>query len=357
MRASPLTIITTRLPPQICGVGTFSWLLDHHWPGDRSQHRFLVVDSGRTVESRSDVIEFGFDWRALARALNEAGAADVLLQYAGRAYQPYGCPRGMARVLEQWKSKFPAGRLTIFFHELPARLPLLSRHHWINLCSRGVARRLARIADLMITNTAEHVKILQEMSGRDDVQLVPVPTNVEPIAKQSSRLKTEFVIFGLPYGRWRTLEMFDSEIREWSARNLLTKLHLIGPQDDKFDSRSETLIRSYPNPNLVVRYGELSPEKISELLSTAEFALTTVEKSTWSKSGTLMAFLSHGCAVVSKNKSTVEPLVWNVMPQEIPDIGSSELRARTDAARRWYETNAAWDVLARKISDWIAKVP
>jgi hypothetical protein len=66
-----------------------------------------------------------------------------------------------------------------------------------------------------------------------------------------------------------------------------------------------------------------------------------------------MAFLSHGCAVVSKTKSTVEPLVWSVMPEEVAGITPVELQSRTDAARKWHETNAAWNVLARKISGWI----
>ena len=96
MQSRPLTIITTRLPPQICGVGTFSWLLDRHWPPNRSQHRFLVVDSGRTdgqTEYDRENLEFGADWRVLGRALDEAGPGDVFLHYAGRAYHPLGCPR------------------------------------------------------------------------------------------------------------------------------------------------------------------------------------------------------------------------------------------------------------------------
>lgn len=361
MQSRPLTIITTRLPPQICGVGTFSWLLDRHWPNDSSQHRFLVVDRGRnagSTESNLDVREFGDDWSLLSRALDEIGSTDLLLHYAGRAYQPLGCPGGLARALTKWKSKLPASRLIIFFHELPARLPLLNRHYWINLCSRSVARKLAGIADLMITNTAEHVATLQKISGRKDIRFVPVPSNIERTASGNSpRDRTEFAVFGLPYGRWRILEAFDVEIQQWVAKNLMTKLHLIGPIDEKFDTRSEALIRSYPNPNVVMKHGELSPDRISELLSCVQFALTTVDELTWSKSGTLMAFLAHECSIVSKNRSNLEPLVWNVAPEEIEGISLHELRSRTDAARRWYDTNVAWEVLARKISDWVSNLP
>lgn len=358
MQRRPLTIITTRLPPQICGVGTFSWLLDRSWPGDTSQHRFLVVDRGTgigTGGSNDNVCAFGSDWRVLGRALDETGSADVLLHYAGRAYHPLGCPGGMVRALSKWKSKNPDSRLIIFFHELPASLPLLNRHYWINVCSRNIARKLARMADVLVTNTSEHVRVLQRMSGRNDIRFVPVPSNIDPSAPlTSSRARTEFAVFGLPYGRWQTLQSFDAEIRRWLTGNLMTRLHLIGPTDEKFDARSDALIRSYPNPDVAVRHGELPAAKVSELLSRTQFALTTVDESTWSKSGTLMAFLAHGTSVVSDTKSSMEPLVWNVMPQEVETIGPDELQRRTDAARRWYDTNAAWEVVARKISDWIA---
>ena len=36
MQSRPLIIISTRLPPQLCGIGTFSWLLRRHWPGERA---------------------------------------------------------------------------------------------------------------------------------------------------------------------------------------------------------------------------------------------------------------------------------------------------------------------------------
>lgn len=361
MQTRPLTIISTRLPPQICGVGTFSWLLDRHWPGGVSQHRFLVVDDGKhahSIAADRDVRAFGDDWDLLSRLLEELGSTDVLLHYAGRAYQPLGCPRGLARALSRWKARFPTGRLIIFFHELPARLPLFNRHYWFNLFSRGVARKLTRIADLMITNTADHLAILQQISGRQDIQLVPVPSNIEPTAwGKASRAPTEFAIFGLPYGRWRTLEAFDREIQQWLAKNVMTKLHLIGPTDEKFDARSETLIQAYRNPNVVMKHGELAAETISELLSNVQFALTTVDELTWNKSGTLMAFLAHGCSVVSRNKSSLEPLVWNVMPEEVGTINFDNLQRRAEAARNWYQTNADWEILAGTISRWIEILP
>ena len=53
MNTRPLVVITTRLPPQVCGIGTYSWLLHQHWPGDVSSAQFLVVDGA--IESVAEL--------------------------------------------------------------------------------------------------------------------------------------------------------------------------------------------------------------------------------------------------------------------------------------------------------------
>ncbi|HEY4283775.1 MAG TPA: hypothetical protein VGM62_11990, partial [Chthoniobacterales bacterium] len=167
MRSRPLIIITTRLPPQICGIGTFSCQLESHWPDRESIHPFLVIDGAlesQRVLERPSISEFGKDWEALGRVLDEAGPVDVLLHYAGRGYQRYGLPVGLPPVLQKWKTKFPAARLIIYFHELPGHFPITSRHYWLNVWSRSIARRLANVADLLITNTEEHVRTLQKIA-------------------------------------------------------------------------------------------------------------------------------------------------------------------------------------------------
>jgi glycosyltransferase involved in cell wall biosynthesis len=165
------------------------------------------------------------------------------------------------------------------------------------------------------------------------------------------------VIFGLPFGRWQTLQTFDSEIRAWQINGTLTKLHLIGPVDDKFDVRAEALLKSYPRPDVITRHGQIPTETISQLLSQVQFALTTSDEFTWSKSTTVMAYLAHGCVVVARSKSTIEPPSLFVRPNEIASLTDVELQTRGDASRRWYETHADWKVLARTIAELITRLP
>jgi hypothetical protein len=243
MNARPLVVITTRLPPQVCGIGAYSWLLDRHWPSGHSQTQFLVVDGAAESSATlaySTISQFDGNAEKLVRELDRLGSANVLLHYAGRAYQRYGCPLWLPVALRKWKSKFPTGCLLIFFHELPGDFPVTSRYFWIDMCNRRVIRKLTELADVIVTNTNEHVRKLNEISGCTDAHLIPVGSNIELASEiPERRAQTEFAIFGLPFGRWQTLQMFNDDVRSWEKGRVLTKLHLIGPCDDKFDARSE----------------------------------------------------------------------------------------------------------------------
>lgn len=361
MEDRPLLIISTRLPPQLCGVGTFSWHLEQHWPGDTSQHRFLVVegaDDSRLLLKREAIGEVGKGYRNLGKMLRSSGAIDVLLHYAGHGYQRFGCPVGLVKVLRDWKMKFPTSRLIVFFHEIPGRPSFTSRRYLFDVCSQWIAAKLADLADLVITNTSQHARLLEEISRHRNIPWLPVPSNIESSPDiQQEKAATEFVIFGLPFGRWQTLQLFDSHIRTWQQNGILTKLHLIGPPDTKFDSRSEALLRSYPQPNVVVRQGQLDPAAVSQVLSSARFAFTMATDANWSKSGTLMAFLLHGCVVIAESRPEIEPLSWAIMPEQVVALSDAELQARTTEGRRWYDQNADWKVVGRKISTLIARLP
>jgi glycosyltransferase involved in cell wall biosynthesis len=299
----------------------------------------------------SNVAEFNANAAKLSRALDRIGAADLLLHYAGRAYHRYGCPIWLPSVLVRWRAKFRSARLLVFFHELPSNLPVTSRHYWIDMCNRRVIRKLSKIADAVVTNTSEHAKKLEQISGRADIHWLPVPSNIlaTPVSP-GPRGRTEFVIFGLPFGRWQTLQLFDAEIRSWQDRGHLTRLHLIGPRDRKFDARSDQLINGWRNPNIVMRRGMLPAADISRLLSRAQFGLSNATVENWGKSTVFMAFASHGCAVVSKTRSETAPLRFAVAPDELVTMSDVDLRERTKALRQWYEQHAHWNVIARKIS-------
>jgi hypothetical protein len=355
MITRPLVIITTRLAPQTCGIGTYSWLAERHRPDDSVPAVFLVMEGAsesRALLGWDAVTDFNGDPEKLGQALDRAGSADILLHYAGRAYQRFGCPTWMPGVLAKWKTKFPGGRLTVFFHEMPGKLPRLSRHFLMGKISARIIRQIAAIADVLVTNTENHVAILHRLSGRDDIHCIPVGSNIEPVASASQpRMKTEFILFGLPFGRLQTLQSFDSEIRSWQTSGRLTTLHLIGPADEKFTVRANELMDRWPRPTVVVRHGLLPDLEVSRLFARAQFALTNVTPETWSKSGAFMACAATGCAAVIKAEGVpFVPLSYAVAAREVEKISDVALASKTASLKAWYYQNAAWGVTGK----WLA---
>lgn len=359
MSQQRLLIVTTRLPPQVCGIGTYSSLLHRYWPAENSQAEFLVIDgaaeSAKHLEY-SSIFEFNAQSSKFAAILDRAGAASLLLHYAGRAYHRYGCPLWLPRVLRDWKMKFPTSRIVILFHELPGNsFPVTSRFFWIDRCNRRVVYQLTQVADAIATNTREHIETIKNISHRTDARFIPVGSNIEPVENPSGeRRRSEFAIFGLSFGRWQTLKMFESEIRQWQRSGRLTKLHLIGPRDEKFDHRSDRLIETLPNPDTVVWHGLLDSSEVSRLLGRTQFCLTNATVENWSKSTTFMAYAAHGCAVVGKVESDVVPLSLLVSPEELPKMSDDDLNRRGAMLRQWYRANADWSAIADQVASLFA---
>jgi hypothetical protein len=298
------------------------------------------ADASRAFLGIDSITGFDGDGTKLLRTLNRLGSADLLLHYAGRAYQRFGCPIWMPRALQRWKRKFPEARLTVFFHEVPGDLPITSRHFLFGKINRRIVRQLASIADGLVTNTANHATIVRKLSGRKDVHCLPVGSNIEPVGNLAQpRAATEFVVFGLPFGRSQTLQLFGDEILRWHQDGLLTKLHLIGPEDP---GDPNAITRSLTASGLLIPHGRLSDRDVSQLLSRVRFALTNVTPETWSKSGAFMACAAHGCAVVIRETESNPPLSHAIAARNLETTSAAEIQQKAESLRKWYDTHAIW---------------
>ena len=97
---SSAVVISTRLPPRLCGVGTYSWLIHKHWPDATRPAAFLTMDGAsdsRAFLGFDAITDFRGEPRTLEELLERAGATNVLLHYAGRGYHRFGCPIWPAR--------------------------------------------------------------------------------------------------------------------------------------------------------------------------------------------------------------------------------------------------------------------
>jgi hypothetical protein len=353
MSAAARIVITTRLAPHVCGIGAYSWLAHKHVAADRVPVEFLVMEGAsdsRSALGWPAITDFNGRPERLRAALDKAGAADVLLHYAGRGYQRYGCPLWLPTVLDRWKDRFPNGHLTIFFHEVPGEVRRLSHHFVLAKVGERIIRRLTEVADVLATNTEWHASLLRRLSGGAKVHCLPVGSNIEPASVPwQPRAETEFVVFGLPFGRRQTLQTFGAEIATWHDRGLLTRLHLIGPEDASSGATTDDAV-TRALLAAAVRHGTLADSEVSRRLSAARFALTNATPSTWSKSGTFMACAAHGCAVVVERRGTDAPLCHTVAKDEVGRISAAEIQSRSAALRQWYEDNAAWTVTAHRLA-------
>ena len=357
MTAKPLVMISTRLAPGACGIGTHSLVLRKHWPAHSPEPFEFVVNEGAAgadgLRAEDRVTEVANNGTRLARELERIGAADVLLHYAGRAYHRFGAPLWLPRVLRTWKQKHPGARLMIFFHELPGTMSMTSRHFWLGELNSFVVRQLSAVADVLATNTEHHAAKLRKLSRRADIHVLPIGSNIEFAAADptAARSPTEFLLFGLSFGRLQTLQSFASSVPRWHAVGRLTKLHIIGPQDDAFSAEADRLMSAWPPSLEVVRHGRLPSADVSRLLQTATFALTNVSEETWSKSSAFMACATHGCAVVIAGSGTGSPpLSYAIAASELDAISSDEVESRTTALADWAAQNASWPVIASRIA-------
>jgi hypothetical protein len=98
--------------------------------------------------------------------------------------------------------------------------------------------------------------------------------------------------------------------------------------------------------------GPLPEEKISELLSTCEFAISAQDELSITKSGTFMAFAAHGLNILScyADGSKPEPVSLMTSPEELmKGVADAELQLRGERLRQWQERTAAWPYIANQI--------
>lgn len=351
--------IEPRLPPAMCGTSTYGWTLSRHWPEANRRFVHLVVDgaeASRRHFGTEQIHDVGQSAARLYEQLKKHPGAGVILHYASRGFHRYGVPLWLARGLGKWRCQHRDARLLVFFHEVPQRLPATSRHYVLERLNRIIIKRLARLADVIVTNTPEHAERLGRLTGRSEIPWLWVPSNIpapqNPDSSFASRNTKDFVIFGLPFTQLLTAQAFAEELKTWHWEGVIERLHLIGPTDAKFSPQVVALLAQILPGDAVIRHGSLEPPAVSRILQSAGFCLTQSNAENFSKSTTFAAFPAHGCAVVAKmgSEAAIPPLCHLIHPEELPTLvrspGFSEISSRARALAAWYAENADWPVVA-----------
>jgi hypothetical protein len=267
------------------------------------------------------------------------GAATCLLHYANYAYQPRGCPLGLARDLRRWRLGGSPGRerrLVTFFHEVYATGPFWQSSFWLAPVQRRIAADLARASDRVATSLDLYGRMLeglyprgaQRLRGpREPIAVLPVfstvgePASVPALADREPRM----LIFGGAGARSRAYGE-EREALGAACRALgLGEIVDLGPP----------LASGLPGDvdGIPVRaLGSLPAAQVSARMLAARAGFLAYPSGFLPKSSIFAAYCAHGLVPVRAGaRDRAESA-----PHWTPGSPAVAAQALADAARAWY---------------------
>jgi hypothetical protein len=273
-------------PPGRGGVRDFADRLHDAWAA-RGIASGLV--EGRRAQPGETALAARLD--ALASAFD--GRLSVVLHFSGYGYANRGLCQWLVDELQALKSRRGGRvRLVVVFHELFAgdAMPWRSAF-WLAPWQSRAARRLARLADALWTNTQRHADWLEAaVDAATPLQVRPVFSNVGEAAAPArwQARAPQAVVFGTAATRRRALAALPAHAGTL-ARLGVRELVEVG---DGGSQRAGTI-------GVPLRYaGRLSAHELGGVLTGARFGLLDYPAPYLAKSGVFAAYAAHGCAVI-----------------------------------------------------------
>jgi hypothetical protein len=203
--------ITPRVPPSVCGVGDYAWLLAQALRDGHDIHSsFLSAGTTWTKpEGRTEFPVFRLP-ELTAHALvdfmaSRAGEFEaVVLHMSAYGYQKRGMPFWLAAAWRRLSRMQPGPRLVTMFHELYASGPMCSSAFWLQPLQKCVLREVARTSDRLRTNReayADWLRLAVKDANRE-VPAFPVFSNMGESALRSDSSE-----------RWNGMTVFASTIQ------------------------------------------------------------------------------------------------------------------------------------------------
>ena len=269
-------------PPGPGGVRDYADCLARGW-ALRGVDTRLVEGAAETLQARLEEL--------IGRGAG--GRLCVVLHFSGYGYAARGLCGWIGEVLAQLKKdRGDDLRLVVVFHELFATGMPWRSAFWLAPWQTRAARRLARLADSLWTNTAHHAAWLREATGGAmPLQVHPVFSNVgEPVESLAWEQRApRIVVFGAAATRLRAFT---------ALRALAPALARLGVQEileAGAGSSQSRAASALPSRHL----GRLPAAELGPLLAASRFGLLDYPARYLGKSGVFAAYAAHGCAVVN----------------------------------------------------------
>ena len=341
-----MTIITPEIEAGAGGLADYTLRLIEHWPVDTNfqiltrrlpQNKVTGPHVTGLLPSSEEEI-----FRALF-----AAKGPVLIQYSAFGYDSAGNPEDLINAVTRWKSFGNSSRLVVMFHEIWTFVPFWNRRFLAQKRHRRLIGRLALAADVVVTSTASQAAHLERVSGRSDVSVLPVGSNItpHPISK-SARDETAAVIFGLAPSRIRALRSLRGTLRKLASAKTLTRITTIGQGDNSGES---ALLEDFKLSAGFQQLGACSEAVVAREFEQAAFAISDQDPLSYTKSGTLMAYAQHGLNVISPFASATsgEPFSIFFSPTDLQGGVSPEQREeRARLLKNWQARTSSWPSIA-----------
>jgi hypothetical protein len=286
--ANDVLHVATALPPSVCGVGDYGFCVNEKIGQISGAFPLLFAPQmNQPVADRALHLE---------RTLEQIQA--VILEYSLYAYQQYGIPYWLLRVLSRWKASGSAKRMITVFHELYATGKIWSTAFWTSPPQRYVSRKIAELSDGGITTTHRQADILRVWNPAMKLAVLSVPSNVGELPFEQIGFEREIslVVFGQAGTRKRAYlgnETGWTKIRSWMPNAVI---HDVGPPTGLAVSELTGLC--------CIHHGHLSAQETSALLRNSQFGILDYANSTLDKSGVFAAYCAHGVFPIVLRHST-----------------------------------------------------
>jgi hypothetical protein len=232
-------------------------------------------------------------------------------------------------------------KLIVMFHELP-------KLHWkqffffnfLNPIHSSISRGLAKIADIIITNSTYQQAMLSKWSAKNVTKVLIFsnmgePDTVFPLTDRQRRL----IIFGGP-ARTRIYQKHFPALLESCKLLGINEIYDIGPPVE-IPECSKIGIR-------LVKMGFLSQPEISELLLTSFAGCLDYFRCPGGlgKSGVFSAYCAHGLVPIltEYDASEADEIYMNqnylVLGSKLGNLSTAQLQAVANKSHKWYQSHA-----------------